>query len=333
MELAQQLADEEQQARREREAAYTFNCALCQCDEAVQGSFTGVCDHRICSDCFTEHVQAMINGGNIDENSLCCIAPDCGVAYEAVAVEHFLRGNGREELSAQFVELRTEQALRADAANFRCCPQEGCNHFFAWSVGDVTDFTCPVCASSFCLECTADGGAPAVRPAHPGQTCEQRRAAIEADEQARKEALERKLIDARKEIENILNVVCPRCKQPFEGFDGCAALRCANQACKAGFCAVCLADCGQDAHAHVRQCPSRANHFQDEYFLKEPQGQVWQRALKPGQTAKLEQRWRLLDDDTRRRLSADEFIKATLGEYGLQRLLAQDAPDGDILAP
>ncbi len=29
--------------------------------------------------------------------------------------------------------------------------------------------------------------------------------------------------------------------------------------CGCAFCGWCMADCGRDAHAHVRQCPSSAN--------------------------------------------------------------------------
>ncbi len=35
-------------------------------------------------------------------------------------------------------------------------------------------------------------------------------------------------------------------------FEGCFALTCSRCAC--GFCALCLQDCGRDAHAHVSQC-------------------------------------------------------------------------------
>lgn len=52
-------------------------------------------------------------------------------------------------------------------------------------------------------------------------------------------------------VNNILNLSCPRCKAVFLDFDGCFALTCK---CGAGFCAYCLADCGGDAHAHVRGC-------------------------------------------------------------------------------
>ncbi len=49
-----------------------------------------------------------------------------------------------------------------------------------------------------------------------------------------------------------LNLKCPRCKAVFNDYDGCDALTCAVPSCRAAFCAICLQDCGQDAHAHVR---------------------------------------------------------------------------------
>jgi len=54
-------------------------------------------------------------------------------------------------------------------------------------------------------------------------------------------------------IENILTLRCPRCKCAFIDYTGCAALTCSN--CKASFCALCLKDCGTNAHSHVLNCP------------------------------------------------------------------------------
>lgn len=54
-------------------------------------------------------------------------------------------------------------------------------------------------------------------------------------------------------IENILTLRCPRCKTAFIDYEGCAALTCGR--CSAGFCALCLMDCGGDAHTHVANCP------------------------------------------------------------------------------
>lgn len=38
----------------------------------------------------------------------------------------------------------------------------------------------------------------------------------------------------------------------FHDYDGCNALNCGNPECRAAFCAVCLKDCGSDAHPRVR---------------------------------------------------------------------------------
>ena len=56
--------------------------------------------------------------------------------------------------------------------------------------------------------------------------------------------------------ENILTLKCPRasCRQAIFDFEACFAITCPN--CQCGFCGWCLADCGRDAHPHVKQCPS-----------------------------------------------------------------------------
>jgi uncharacterized C2H2 Zn-finger protein len=61
-----------------------------------------------------------------------------------------------------------------------------------------------------------------------------------------------------------LNLKCPRCKMAFHDYTGCNALTCANTACNAKFCAICLKDCGSDAHAHVRQ--AHGNLFDRKMF-------------------------------------------------------------------
>jgi len=68
----------------------------------------------------------------------------------------------------------------------------------------------------------------------------------------------RKVLVARTHIvDKILTLACPRpgCGQAFLDFDGCFALKCSR--CPCGFCGWCLADCGNDAHEHVRQCDQK----------------------------------------------------------------------------
>jgi len=86
---------------------------------------------------------------------------------------------------------------------------------------------------------------------------------------------ERRLRAVRSHIcERILTLACPRCGAAFAelldgdmGFTGCCALKCARPGCAAGFCAYCLEDCGDDAHAHVAQClHSSGTHAQRHVF-------------------------------------------------------------------
>ena len=49
-----------------------------------------------------------------------------------------------------------------------------------------------------------------------------------------------------------VNLKCPRCQMAFHDYDGCNALQCSSTECRAAFCAICLEDCGSDAHDHVR---------------------------------------------------------------------------------
>jgi hypothetical protein len=54
-------------------------------------------------------------------------------------------------------------------------------------------------------------------------------------------------------IEEVMYTRCGRCQTPFDDYDGCGALTCCNKTCAAGFCALCLIDCGTDAHPHLQQ--------------------------------------------------------------------------------
>jgi hypothetical protein len=53
-------------------------------------------------------------------------------------------------------------------------------------------------------------------------------------------------------VEAHLNTRCPRCASVFFDYDACNALKCASPRCGAAFCAVCLEDCGENAHPHVQ---------------------------------------------------------------------------------
>jgi hypothetical protein len=65
--------------------------------------------------------------------------------------------------------------------------------------------------------------------------------------------------------ETILNCRCPKanCGRVFQDFEGCFALKCSS--CNTAFCGWCLADCGADAHGHVRACAQ--NRAQDRGYF------------------------------------------------------------------
>ena len=70
---------------------------------------------------------------------------------------------------------------------------------------------------------------------------------------------QRQVDQARRQLEDMLEIKCPRCANvlSFDAFDGCMAARCPHAGCGAGFCAWCLHDCGDDAHGHVVNCPDK----------------------------------------------------------------------------
>ena len=57
-------------------------------------------------------------------------------------------------------------------------------------------------------------------------------------------------------VERDLMLRCPRCRFEFDDYDNCNALTCGK--CGAGFCAMCLVDCGADAHDHIREAHPKA---------------------------------------------------------------------------
>jgi hypothetical protein len=87
---------------------------------------------------------------------------------------------------------------------------------------------------------------------------------------ARLSVIDRQVHEARtKIVEELLTLRCPRpdCQQAFIDFEGCFALKCGR--CGCGFCAWCLADCGEDAHQHVAACPHKGGRGREYYGTQE----------------------------------------------------------------
>jgi hypothetical protein len=92
--------------------------------------------------------------------------------------------------------------------------------------------------------------------------CMEQQAAQTAAEQAQQQRDADAALDALARgrshiINSILTLKCPRCGKAFDGFDGCFALSCSDDAghgCGASFCAFCLQQ-STWLHAHVLTCP------------------------------------------------------------------------------
>merc|ERR1712218_320546 len=89
---------------------------------------------------------------------------------------------------------------------------------------------------------------------------------------------QRKIEIARRDIESILNLKCPKCKAVFLDFEGCMSVRCGRIGCGISFCGWCQKDCGNNAHAHAAECnaPAEAGEIGGLYGEKD----VWMRVQK-----------------------------------------------------
>lgn len=80
-------------------------------------------------------------------------------------------------------------------------------------------------------------------------------------------------------IDTVLTLSCPLCRAAFLDYNGCMALTCSRPGCNCKFCAICLKDCGADAHGHVAACKynSARNLFASAESWKEMQN-AWRTA-------------------------------------------------------
>jgi len=142
------------------------------------------------------------------------------------------------------------------------CGYQMCEPCLKDVLGDSTvanSRNCPMCKESTGVRMVeAIAGKGAVRLVE-----HELRASVEYDvksdylkEKEGKKEMDSLSIQARKifhELSEELTMKCPRCRTAFYDYDGCNALRCSQVYCGAAFCAICLTDCGSDAHAHVRE--------------------------------------------------------------------------------
>ncbi len=173
--------------------------------------------------------------------------------------------------------------------------------------------TCHGCARRCCTLCRK----MLTASFHEGRTCAE--AAVEAAAAAATAAA-RHANDARIAlgervqrlrlgiVERDLPLRCPRCKTPFVEFEGCLALVCGS--CRCGFCALCLRDCGHDAHEHFY-----ATHGDIHEIYNMGRYRDTHRAARTAAIAAAVRA--LAPDDALQRALVAELAKADLGDLGI----------------
>jgi serine/threonine protein kinase len=190
------------------------------------------------------------------------IPEPAGLLCKAVAGagRHFLCG---ECLQAWATAETTGERLREARGCVRCPKAvDGCAAP-AWDLGDLRPhLTAPTLAALAADAMAAVGVLAGVEA--------RQRAELQAvrDGRARDRAeLQRRMVEAQllanrvdrvramraAILEEIAYLRCPRCQAAFVDYAGCDALSCGVPGCGAAFCALCLADCGVDAHPHCVQ--------------------------------------------------------------------------------
>ena len=144
----------------------------------------------------------------------------------------------------------------------------------------------------------------------------------EADMAAKSEQ-ERRALFARKHIEEMMSSCepkCPKCRKIFFLHEGCAAMVCgigSQGGCGAKFCALCLVDCGSDAHSHVQTCSRNPNP--GSYYVTQAQwARLWERVSNEQKREKLPAYWATLEPGVQDALAADASVAQIFRDLKLE---------------
>ena len=225
--LAARLSENAGAAAHEKEAE-SHLCSVCYCppDEPVKLS----CAHEYCGSCLRNWMKATSSAGGGPGFPIECLADGC---KQLVSIADLSKALSNEDLHA-LRRAALDEHVNANLDRLQFCISAGCGGLFP--LNDARTSHCSACRLCICTSCKVEE--------HEGLTCQQYLQAKAPPDRLRMRV-----------IEEILTLQCPRCGQAFLDFEGCFALKCSK--CPCGFCGWCLADCGSDAHAHVRTCTAK----------------------------------------------------------------------------
>jgi tRNA A-37 threonylcarbamoyl transferase component Bud32 len=227
---------------------------LCDADHAKRSSAVDTLQH----DYFAPAIR-----WEQGEQRQCCVSAYCGGELVAVAEGLECSGPGdRHFVCRECFETLVEKAATEDLRLVQkregriICP----SCFLVGSVIAFTDVDIARFSSSTAFEKYNTARMRLIEQRMASEFEEQLKQRLREEHQRLKamDEEERRVKNVCDHInEEILTLKCPRpeCKQAFFDFEGCFALSCSRCPCR--FCGWCGADCGTDAHAHVRQCPHK----------------------------------------------------------------------------
>jgi hypothetical protein len=141
-----------------------------------------------------------------------------------------------------------------------------------WVTAQLTEPTFTIMAAkvaTYLAKCVENAAANAERDAKERAKKDAERMAAAAAARDRAERLRQMELA----LQEALILTCPRCTTAIdEVWEGCDALLCGTPGCGAGICALCLADCGRDAHTHLIQ--KHGSYWTDQAKVKQERGQV-----------------------------------------------------------
>lgn len=263
-------------------AAEDSMCAVCYCPPEAPVKL--VCSHEYCTSCLSNWMKATCSAGGGPGFPIRCLFDGCNCHVALADLHGALTRQEMQALQRAALEEHVNQNL--DRLQF--CINPGCGGIFSLAARTAS---CSACGACICTTCKVEE--------HEGLTCSQYLQA-----KAPPDRLRLRVVD------EVLTLRCPRCSQAFLDFEGCFALKCSK--CPCTFCGWCLADCGSDAHAHVRKCSAKPPGA-DTFFGSRQQ---FEEAQRKRQTLKLYEFLATLSGEERQRLL--EALEADLRDLQIR---------------
>ena len=222
--------------RKRKRLLKSFTCNICLEKDVkyYQGYSLSACNHRFCIECLAKLIES--NPPTELSNQIKCPAINCSRHLSLFDIQYVFKDEPEKWriYSNEASTASIERQVSNDDGDMRRCPAERCNYAFVYDLKSVHHFDCPLCISSFCLNCYANNGN--VGPAHPGQSCIERYEQLQKEQEERLKLQQWRQENAQADIRfqaliqternSGMTRQCPRCKRFITKNGGCDHMRC-----------------------------------------------------------------------------------------------------------